>query len=193
VSVVYAPFQRIVQEFLVGRILLIACGNYATSFEGLLSIREVCQELYRRVHHVYRSWFVDLEVPTRTPFFSPTTRALLRIRENVYRAEQIPAGLAHMSLSRALQYFFTLNCEDLRDKIYGLLAVVETRHEITVDYSKSAPLVYWDAMAALNYDDHGDPSWVLRLGMAMGVTGSEENALSLEAFPSVGSAFFYYV
>lgn len=52
-----------------------------------------------------------------------------------------------LSFESAIQYYCRQQCLDLRDKVYGLLAMAET--SITVDYTKSVEEVFWDATSEL--------------------------------------------
>lgn len=46
------------------------------------------------------------------------------------------------ALHRALKLFAGHECEDPRDKVYGLLGIVNEKQRIEVDYKKPAAEVY---------------------------------------------------
>jgi hypothetical protein len=80
------------------------------------------------------------------------------------------------SLGEVLKDYSHLDCEDPRDKIYGLLGLVRTRERFDVDYSKTPSAIFWKALATAELGTwvaHGRRA-VRRLADDMQVTGSEE-------------------
>lgn len=88
------------------------------------------------------------------------------------------------ALHRALELFAGHECADPRDKVYGLMGIVDKMERIEVDYGKSAAEVYWDAVAAFKTKALKEPARIIELGRAMGATGREESCkgLALENF-----------
>jgi hypothetical protein len=91
------------------------------------------------------------------------------------------------TLHRPLSYFHRQMCSDPRDKIFGLLGMIEPSRRIAVDYSQPPHAIFWQAMDSfliLGRPNLGDPKnrrpiargrwWIQRVARDMGVTGREE-------------------
>jgi hypothetical protein len=80
-------------------------------------------------------------------------------------------------MQHALKHFLLLDCENPRDHIYGILALVVSTQRIGIDYSRPANMVFWDVMAIATKD--WDSDWLISLGRKMSVKGTESNAMEL--------------
>ena len=104
-------------------------------------------------------------------------------------------------LHEALQRY-TGACEDPRDKIFGLNALIKEDEQVVIDYSKPASLIFWDTVAAIIQEIAREEEqrttirqstmWLLALGHAMGVTGSEPNAIVVNPWSNNGSVGFVW-
>ena len=74
--------------------------------------------------------------------------------------------------------FAHCHCVDTRDKIYGLLGLVERKERIEVDYGETPSSVYWRALDVIgrSYFPAGEErrAALLQVGLELGVTGHEE-------------------
>lgn len=60
---------------------------------------------------------------------------------------------ANRRLSYMLETFAGLQCEDVRDKVYGLLSLVRSSAAIPVDYSKTSADVFFNAIQRIVKDE----------------------------------------
>lgn len=90
----------------------------------------------------------------------------------------------HLSLSECLSLYSDLDCEDNRDKVYGLLGLVH--HDSLcpeLDYKKSLQAVYLDTVMILltqdklKYTLQHSSSTALHLGQSMGLSRYDLSAL----------------
>lgn len=65
------------------------------------------------------------------------------------RDAYIEFGKAPLDLLRAIEFFGSRSCEDVRDKIYGTLALVRPDQRLTVDYRQSAEALFRRAAVLL--------------------------------------------
>ena len=98
--------------------------------------------------------------------------------------EPLPADLCSV-----LNRYSSLACEDPRDKVFGLLALVRSGDVPAIDYSRPPSEVFWTAIAVLRTDiqtyslrDSQMVAFLGPLASAMGVTGFEPNAISFTDF-----------
>lgn len=150
----------VVQEFVLARDLIIACGGHAVPFRPF---REITTGLFRTIG-------AGAPPPDSDAFCQ-----LVTARDNV----ELP--VLHR-LTQYLAIFGKRECEDPRDKIFGLIGLLNFhdgyRPDIVVDYSRGAGEIFWDAMdACKEHLSQADwEKWCLSLGLSMGVTGDEANA-----------------
>lgn len=78
-----------------------------------------------------------------TEFFShrPAAASLLRARPQAW------SGRPRIRLMAALSFFHLHECENPRDKVYGIMGVVLENEQIPIDYSKPVEDVFADAAA----------------------------------------------
>lgn len=92
-------------------------------------------------------------------------------------------------LSFILWSFAKLHCEDPRDKVYGLLSLVEGPEVIAVDYSKTTTEVFFDTIqrivqdeTLMAFDSHVDLAKYLRDSMRLGIETSDIESYIRSAF-----------
>jgi hypothetical protein len=78
-------------------------------------------------------------------------------------------------LDAVLFNFSHLDCGDTRDRIYGLLGIVQEQDRVTVDYSKTARFLFKNVMCALRerVDSYPNLQMFRMLGIRMGATVQE--------------------
>jgi ankyrin repeat protein len=83
------------------------------------------------------------------------------------------------SLSSILSSFSMSQCEDTRDKVFGLLSLVQSSAAKAVDYSKTATEVYFDTIHQIvkneidrDFDDHVGVALILRDSMGLRIENS---------------------
>jgi hypothetical protein len=76
-------------------------------------------------------------------------------------------------MTTVLMCFAYLECEDPRDKIYGLLALTSEHNQIKVDYSLTPSQVFWNALDVLDKDDIVDPTALVYIARELGVNEQE--------------------
>lgn len=158
----------IVQELILAQDLIIACGNCAVPFVGVRMVDASLYLLDQRSFDVDAHGLLDL-FPDQVRFLVIWTQDSPRQRRS---PEMVP---------EVFMVYSGMECENPKDKVYALSAIVEGRLDITVDYSRPASWVYWDVMnvmKGLNMGAHCHRYWVIQLGLTMGVTGNEPNAPS---------------
>ncbi|KAG4025422.1 hypothetical protein MFRU_058g00070 [Monilinia fructicola] len=123
----------ILQEILIGKNILVLCGNKSISWRGLVTLF-----LPPRYENGDRPW---------KPPVSIDSLALSLILEKTSPSN------GDQRLSYMLDTFAGLQCEDSRDKVYGLLSLVRSSGTIPVDYSKSPKVVLFTAIEAIIEDE----------------------------------------
>ncbi|KAI0614919.1 HET domain protein [Pyrenophora tritici-repentis] len=93
----------------------------------------------------------------------------LKLREGIPAAAiLVLVGINHGTEDRGLGHYMSFyssqECKDPRDKVYGLLGLVQGGHVPTVDYSKSLTEVFVDAVKALH-----DEYWMQSTGCSDGI------------------------
>ncbi|KAL6707476.1 hypothetical protein ACN47E_004046 [Coniothyrium glycines] len=137
---VQALFQRpywrrlwILQEVLMSKSASVLCGNKRCGWSSL-------GELFIAPRSATWVWEPPIQI-------DPIALAVIEEKNLTSYAEQ--------RLSYILEVFSGLECEDVRDKIYGLLSLVRKSSAITVDYSKSAADVFFDTVQGIVAEDIG--------------------------------------
>jgi hypothetical protein len=172
-QIIRAIFRRkywyrlwIVQEFLLSRGRVLVCGHRYIEYEKIVNVLQALNGV-DAVWHRGRDRIEQLWLDPR--LFGPARRLL---------DDASLTGSNHQmsSLGEVLKDYSHLDCEDPRDKIYGLLGLVRTRERFDVDYSKTPSAIFWKALATAELGTwvaHGRRA-VRRLADDMQVTGSEE-------------------
>jgi len=62
-----------------------------------------------------------------------------------------------------------MECENSRDKVYGLLGLCDGKVQIIIDYDKSSDEVFRELFTTLSYFKGYDELWFLQLAEDMGV------------------------
>jgi ankyrin repeat protein len=100
---------------------------------------------------------------------------ILAIIRYVFSAEKFEK----QSLSSILNSFAMSQCEDPRDKVFGLLSLVQSSAVIAVDYSKTATEVFFDAIHQIvnkeidrKFEDHYGVALILRDSMGLRIENS---------------------
>ncbi|OCK75512.1 HET-domain-containing protein, partial [Lepidopterella palustris CBS 459.81] len=123
----------IVQELILAQDLIIACGNCAVPFVGVRMVDASLYLLDQRSFDVDAHGLLDL-FPDQVRFLVIWTQDSPRQRRS---PEMVP---------EVFMVYSGMECENPKDKVYALSAIVEGRLDITVDYSRPASWVYWDVM-----------------------------------------------
>ena len=138
----------ILQELLMGQNILVLCGNKRFSWkrlEALFIPQGNGAECY---------WTYPVQI----------NQTVLTLIE-----EKASFAGANQRLSYILETFAGLQCEDVRDKVYGLLSLVRSSGVIPVDYSKLPADVFFNAIrrivkdeSFMDFDSHFDVGRHLR-------------------------------
>ncbi|CAE7020633.1 hypothetical protein P3342_004476 [Pyrenophora teres f. teres] len=101
--------------------------------------------------------------------YLPDSGPTLKLRDDIPPATMlILVGISHgtedRGLGRYMSFYSQQECKDPRDKVYGLLGLVQSEHVPTVDYSKSLIEVFADAVKALH-----DEYWMQSTGYSDGI------------------------
>ncbi|KAB8298038.1 hypothetical protein EYC80_001810 [Monilinia laxa] len=123
----------ILQEILIGKNILVLCGSKSVSWRGLVTLF-----LPPRYESGDKPW---------KPSISIDSVALSLILEKTSPSN------GNQRLSYMLDTFAGLQCEDSRDKVYGLLSLVRSSGTIPVDYSKSPKVVLFTAIETIIEDE----------------------------------------
>jgi hypothetical protein len=128
----------ILQEILMGQAILVLCGNKSFHWENLENL------------FIPRDTRVDFGGLDRQLWKHP-----LNIRDVVLSLIEEKASFkgADGRLSYMLESFAGLQCEDVRDKVYGLLSLVRSSRVIPVDYSKTSTEVFFNAIRRIVKDE----------------------------------------
>jgi len=133
-----ALFQRpywgrlwILQEILMAQNILVLCGNKSFSWKKLESL--------------FIPRMSDAGVWTYPVRIHDIALSLIKEKASFEGADQ--------RLSYVLETFARLRCEDIRDKVYGLLSLVRNSGAIPVDYSKTSTEVFFNAIQRIAEDE----------------------------------------
>jgi ankyrin repeat protein len=121
----------ILQEVLMGQNVLVLCGNQSFTWKGLEALfvpQGIEDGLWTYPVHIYN---VALSLIKEKASFKGANRRL----------------------SYMLESFAGLQCEDTRDKVYGLLSLVRSSGAIPVDYSKTSADVFFNAIQRIVRDE----------------------------------------
>ena len=162
----------IIQEFLLAEDITIVYGNQSIDFDDMSMIHRAH---FNAIDPADRNSSNALRSPPQSLDMFVISRRDLR----TWMAE----GHKYSSLQSVVEEFChdgTFECADSRDRFYSLSALADDGDDIVVDDSKPASWLYWEVMAKW---DHLSPYGAVRLiglGLDMGVTGREENAILLD-------------
>jgi ankyrin repeat protein len=138
---VQALFERpywnrlwIIQEVLMSQAALVMCGDQA------FDLRQLARMYIPNADDTSRS---RAGYPVLIAF---SVLALIKYASSSGEFERKP-------LSSILSSFATSQCEDPRDKVYGLLSLVRSPELIAVDYSKTPARVFFDAIYHIVRDE----------------------------------------
>ena len=84
-------------------------------------------------------------------------------------------------LHRVLRTLAHLDCEDPRDKIFGLQALVKSRDRVPIDYSRTSGELFWEVVARFQTIKRQEDARrsIIALGRNLGVTGLEQTFCGL--------------
>lgn len=148
----------IIQEVLMSRAVSVMCGNQYFGMEDLA-------RMYVPDADDYLEGSPDEFYPVE---INDTVDSLIR--------ETSSGVFEKQKLSFILWSFAKLQCEDPRDKVYGLLSLVRGPEMIAVDYSKTPTEVFFDTIqrivqdeTVMAFDSHVDLAKYLRDSMSLGI------------------------
>lgn len=138
----------VVQEILLARTWRIACG------------RKLVDE---------QSFLASISNPQWADIVSPAIWTTSRGRDTQ------SSRLRNLHL--VLRTLAHLDCEDPRDKIFGLQALVKSRNRVPIDYSRTSGELFWEAVARFQTMEKQEDARraIIALGQNLGVTGLERN------------------
>lgn len=144
----------IVQEFVLAQSLLLVCGSYAipsTALTDLIYISEL------------PGWLFEPSVIT-----IPRSVSRLFTTRNERKAG-VTFSLPEIQMISLLREFSAMECENSRDKVYGLLGLCDRKVQINIDYTKSSDEVFREVFTTLSYFKGYDELWFLQLAKDMGI------------------------
>ncbi|EPE27041.1 hypothetical protein GLAREA_02955 [Glarea lozoyensis ATCC 20868] len=139
----------IVQEFVLAQDLLLVCGSHALMLTSLTTFIWVSG---------LPSWFSGHSIIT----FPSSVYSLFEARRGR------KAGVK-FSLPNLLRDFSAMECENPRDKVYGLLGLCDGNVQIDIDYDKPSDELFRDLFLTSNYIKCYSEGWFLQLAEEMGV------------------------
>ncbi|KAH7377315.1 heterokaryon incompatibility protein-domain-containing protein [Pyrenochaeta sp. MPI-SDFR-AT-0127] len=161
-------WQRIwvIQEIMLSGKLLVKWGQEEIEWTTVAFFVELMQETERQYQDTFsRPW------PTK-PFMPQHVESIFNQKDHWGHGRDWAPY--RRSLSRVLEIYTSLECEDVRDKVYGLLGLVHVGAAIGVDYSKSTLDVYLDVLQQVatcewdrSIDDHLNFGETLRRSMRL--------------------------
>ena len=172
---------------------LFRAKQFCLVFGGRILTHEQVRELVRLVGWPFISFVAIAEVFFVTGNFEKnytTCRWALEVLTEVtlHRLDAVLCVESDFSqhlvtdLSSVLSRFALLNCEDPRDKVYGLLGIMHPEARPRVDYSMSSAQVYWSAIALCqDYQVEYYAKEFFKLGQAMHVTGTADEGVTPKA------------
>jgi hypothetical protein len=144
----------IVQEFVLARDLLLACGPCALTLTAISRLRSISS---------LPMWFA------RPKFITIPQPVVTLLDARCDRSAGVTFSLPELHLITLLRDFSTRECENPRDKVYGLLALCNDKVEVNVDYSRPADEIFREVFSTLIYFKGYDEVWFLQLAKDMGV------------------------
>lgn len=156
----------ILQEILMAKEIFVLCGDEDFHWLNLV-------DLFTPHHSSFeRYWTYPLEI-------NETVLTLIE--------EKVSFKAARQRLSYILETFSGLECEDVRDKVYGLLSLVRSSGLIPVDYSKTPTEVFFAAIHKIiedeifmDFDSHFDAGQQLRNRMMLDNVSDLDIAVSVK-------------
>ena len=165
----------IIQEVLMSRAVLVMCGNQYFGMENLA-------RMYVPDADDYLEGSPDEFYPVE---INDTVDSLIR--------ETSSGVFEKQKLSCILWSFAKLQCEDPRDKVYGLLSLVRGPEMIAVDYSKTPTEVFFDTIqrivhdeTLMAFDSHVDLAKYLRDSMSLGIETTDIESYLRNEFKTTG-------
>jgi hypothetical protein len=147
----------IIQEFVLARDIVLACGPCAITLAAIGRLRSISR---------LPSWF---GYPDRRDFIAIPKPVVDLLDARRDRFNGTTFSLPELHLIALLRDFSTRECEDPRDRVYGLLALCNEKVEIVVDYSKPMDVIFREVFSTLIYFKGYDEKWFLQLAQRMGV------------------------
>lgn len=83
------------------------------------------------------------------------------------------------TLRHVVMNFGPQQCEDPRDKVYGLMSIVRPNERIVIDYSKSVEEVFADLVVTIATNSRGNDYWSLKMIDWMNLTEHERALTAL--------------
>jgi len=173
----------VVQEILLARSALICYGRHIFRWEELYK--------YDTIHSV-----MSLAKATKYSSRRDTMKWMVigKLMDGRNPSRHRQSQRSKMDLAAALSSFNSMECEDARDKVYGLLSLIHKKDRVTVDYSRPSALVFWDLVAILVRNASGTMlvnKWLIPLGISMRVKGYESNAMAFKAIDITKPGYMY--
>ena len=132
----------IIQELVMAREIELQAGDVRISWSHFHAIRDHFGK--------QRTIMSATDDFPRDEQMSERPGRVTQLPENIeYLVGIAMTGRSHAPLFDILQRFCHAECEDPRDKFYGLLAIIDLDAAIPVDYNKSTAEVYLDVVSAI--------------------------------------------
>ena len=161
----------VVQEILLAKDTLISCGDESFTWWNLKSLHMGLQDLLIKRR-------IDRFLHTRVVFESRAIK-ILRV------GEDMRYGSPHAKLQNLLATFRNMESTDSRDKVYGLLGLVNNATDgaqydhsevLPIDYSKSTTEVFADTLQFL--DSYYSPSSIEAKAKFVNILGNSLNLVA---------------
>ena len=132
----------IIQELVMARSIAVRAGDVCGPWSCLADLSKYFgKELV--VNSATRDYLYEHQMPENEPQFA-------HLPDHIeYLLGIAMSGLSQAPLFETLQRFCRSECADPRDKVYGLMAIMGTDGQVTVDYNKSNADVYLEVAAAI--------------------------------------------
>jgi Heterokaryon incompatibility protein (HET) len=146
----------IIQEIMLSRQILVACGSKTIRWETIRDFYTWC----RKSSNVHISNFYS-----SNDLISPSVRAILNTKQQWGLGDQWKAP--KHGLPNVLLTFSNAECHDFHDKVYGLLGLVTDSCSLRVDYSCSDKDLLRDILSEVKMNCNTTVNGAFQLGAAV--------------------------
>lgn len=150
----------VVQEFVLARDIVLACGPYAITLAAIRRLMPIVT--LPRGFYPYPYTHLQHIIARPEPILNLFDARHDRVKGTVF----LNPGFYFLAL---LRDFSMRKCEDPRDRVYGLLALCNEKVGIVVDYSKPADVIFREVFSKLGHFEGYKKKWFLQLAEDMGV------------------------
>lgn len=145
----------VVQEIMYSREVLVMCGLSGVFWNDFAAYYANVGGLFKTRHDtnsVYRGNIASL-VRVRQMLKSDLSWDEKRARDTMISNQMLASQVDRLTLRQAIETFADRQCQDVRDKVFGLQGLVEPRHRFPIDYSLTVSELFFAVMEKILEDD----------------------------------------